>query len=146
MSIASRLNAITSDMLDGENRDSEATEEMDADTREEVDVLEREWLDDETIYVSIGWTRLHVAAELGLALAVRHLLRSGADVDGAELNYGWTALHLAASRGRATCATVLLEAGASINAWDDDGETPLACALENGNTELATLLRAYGGQ
>ncbi|KAG0483418.1 hypothetical protein HPP92_011502 [Vanilla planifolia] len=59
---------------------------------------------------------------------------------------GWTALHVAAFKGRAEAVRELLERGAEVEAVDDEGYTPLRCALEAGHTEVALLLVGSGAR
>ena len=55
-------------------------------------------------------------------------------------------LHLAAGEGHKEVAELLIAKGADVNAKNAIDETPLDLAIENDKTELADLLRKYGGK
>ncbi|KAG0488136.1 hypothetical protein HPP92_006947 [Vanilla planifolia] len=57
---------------------------------------------------------------------------------------GWTALHVAAFKGRLEAVRQLVEGGAEVEVVDDDGYTPLRCAVEAGHAEVAIWLNGYG--
>lgn len=94
-------------------------------------------------------TPLMQAAAGGRAENVAALLRAGAAV-GAVNAVGATALHAAASSDQelradaAACCEALLLAGASPDAEDDEGDTPLAHAIEHGEGAAAPVLLAFG--
>jgi ankyrin repeat protein len=75
---------------------------------------------------------------------LRLLLDAGADPN--ETNQqGATALHWAIWRRRSMEAVkMLLDGGADVDARRKDGRTPYAMAVQGGQTELATLLKARG--
>ncbi len=54
---------------------------------------------------------------------------------------GTTPLHIAASNGDEETAALLLDKGADPHVWDEQGETPVMRALNNGHTDLARSLR-----
>jgi ankyrin repeat protein len=65
---------------------------------------------------------IHLAAQRGLAEAVRLLASKGASVDGCDDN-GYTALHLAAYHGHVAVVDVLLQLGAHPgHQGPDDGD------------------------
>ena len=78
-----------------------------------------------------------------LAPLVRLLLSYGADPDQRGMN-DYTALHVAAFERRADIVTILLAHGAdpSLRTRIDDLESALDVALESGDHEIITLLRA----
>ncbi|KAI0489442.1 hypothetical protein KFK09_029285 [Dendrobium nobile] len=59
---------------------------------------------------------------------------------------GWTALHVAAFKGRMDAVKQLVEGGADLEAVDNDGYTPLKCAVEAGNAEVALWLISCGAR
>ena len=87
-------------------------------------------------------TPLHWAAEGGHKEVAVLLIAKGADVN-AKDSRGWTPLHLTATK---EIVELLIAKGADVNAKDDDGDTPLDGAINNGETELAKLLRKHGGR
>jgi ankyrin repeat protein len=93
-----------------------------------------------------GFTPLHLAVFARNAAAARALLDAGADIDAiATASFARvTPLGTAAAFGVNDVAALLLERGADPTATADHGFTPLDAALENGNAELAELLRAHG--
>ena len=84
------------------------------------------------------------AAERGDSLAVRTLLRQGADVSASQAD-GMTALHWAASRGDADLAAMLLHAGANLRATTRlGGYTALHLASRAGETAVMQALLEQG--
>jgi ankyrin repeat protein len=93
-------------------------------------------------------TPVHVAASQAQPEALRILLDHNALVDARAKN-GATPLHFAAFKrkpGHLEAARILLEHKADVNARMDSGATPLLLALNNGNTEMAALLRKWGAK
>jgi len=90
-----------------------------------------------------GFTPLHIAAFAHNAEAARKLLGAGANPNVlATASFARvTPLGTCAFAGANEVAQVLLEHGADRTLTADDGFTPLDSALENGNAELAALLR-----
>ncbi|XP_063161063.1 NF-kappa-B inhibitor epsilon [Candoia aspera] len=84
-----------------------------------------------------GKTPLHLAVENHDELAVRHLLRLGAQVDSQMYN-GCTPLHLAVGRNDAAIAAVLCHSGADTLLRNMENET--AQDLADGNDDILTLL------
>ena len=70
---------------------------------------------------------------------------AGANVNVRALS-GDTMLHLAVKGGQPHAVEFLLGQNADINAPDRAGRTPLAVALAHNQTEIAALLRGYGGK
>jgi uncharacterized protein len=99
------------------------------------------WSDD-------GFTPLHYAAFFGHPEAARALIDAGADLEATSRNTEFALdarpLHSAAAGRQREVCRVLLEAGADPNAEQHGGFTPLGEAAQNGDAELAELLRAFG--
>jgi ankyrin repeat protein len=92
------------------------------------------------------FTALHYAAFFGDADSARALVEAGADVNAfADNELGVHVLNSAAAAGNVEVARLLLDRGADPNARTRSGFSPLDAASENGNEELAELLRAHGG-
>jgi ankyrin repeat protein len=84
------------------------------------------------------------AAKARDAVAVKTLLKQGADVNAAQGD-GMTALHWAAANGDAALAQMLLSAGANIRATTRlGGITPLLMASQGGHAEVVAALLAAG--
>lgn len=71
-----------------------------------------------------GMTALHQAALDGNLVAVRLLVRHGADVNKQD-DDTWTPLHAACAEGHVDIARFLLEKGADKTVMTDDGERPI---------------------
>lgn len=90
-------------------------------------------------------TPLNTAITRGRAIMVRLLIARGADVN--DRSSGETSLYQAAFHHRYYIAALLLAAGADVNAVARaGGETPLHCALLDGDAGLALLLSEHGGR
>jgi len=110
---------------------------------------------------NLGWTILHEVSAKGHESTARLLLNRKADVDLVDV-YGTTALHEAASHGNevvasdarrrvsiarigmvpptaSSLASLLIRARANPDAKNNEGQTPLHCAVINGN-EMAVNL------
>jgi len=73
------------------------------------------------------------------------LLKAGAHVNGKDRWHGGTALHYAVRNCRdKELVEMLIKAGAHVNAKTNEGQTPLALALEVDDKEMADLLRRHG--
>ena len=100
-------------------------------------------------------TPLSWGADAGSAEAVELLLAHGADVN-QDAIVGTTALHAVAmggssqgkdsSRAYAKTAEILISRGADVNRRTDRHRTPLDDAIENGNVDVAAVLKRYGAQ
>jgi ankyrin repeat protein len=55
-------------------------------------------------------------------------------------------LHIAAARNQKDLAELLVANGADVNAKDNGGHTPLDWAVNQGNNDIADLLRQHGGR
>ena len=99
------------------------------------------WSDD-------GFTPLHYAAFFGHTDAARALIDAGADLEAPSRNTEFALdarpLHSAAAARQHDVCRVLLEAGAEPDAEQHGGSTPLRQAEQNGDAELAELLREFG--
>lgn len=96
--------------------------------------------------IAYGNTPLHAAIAFDRVEAARRLIAAGADVNARQEPGGFTPLHIAAFGPRDAIVALLLEHDAHVNARTDDGRTAFAIALEKGNTGVAELLRARGGE
>jgi len=92
-----------------------------------------------------GATPLHLATHQATAAL---LIAQGADVNAKgdidDLKQA-APLHVAATKGYLDVAKLLIAKGAEINTKDQNGRTPLACALENKQDAIAEILRQHGG-
>jgi ankyrin repeat protein len=90
---------------------------------------------------------LHYAAFFDGPDTARLLLEHGADVNAfADNELGVHPINSAAAAGRRDVVAILLEHGADPNARTRRGFTPLDAARENGDHELADLLRSHGAR
>ena len=86
---------------------------------------------------------LNTSSRLGRMDAVTALLALGAQPSWREDTLGLTALHMAAVGGHCDILETLLRAGAPLETLCDEGRSPLACAVANGQAgAVDTLLRA----
>jgi uncharacterized protein len=108
-------------------------------------VGESDGLPDPHAWTPDGFTPLHIAAFAHNAAAAEALLDAGADPDViATASFAQvTPLGTCAFAGANEVARVLLERGADPTLTADRGFTPLDAAIENGNEELAELLRSH---
>ncbi|XP_076290222.1 uncharacterized protein LOC143213811 [Lasioglossum baleicum] len=89
---------------------------------------------------------LCTAVKMGSLKMVEDLLKYGADVNMLDnSNYrDQTLLHHAVIGKQLQMAKVMIKYGANINVTDGWGTTPIAYAIQNGDTEMAKLLVANG--
>jgi ankyrin repeat protein len=80
------------------------------------------------------------AASGPFAETVELLLKRGAEVNVQGALEGFTPLMTAAAEGLADVVRILLEAGANRDIKDQDGDTALTFARQNGHTEVVKLL------
>jgi uncharacterized protein len=88
-----------------------------------------------------GATALHDAALAGERAAAETLLDHGADVNARDSESGETPLHRAASWGRVEVVELLLARGADPSIKDKKGRTALDLAVENGQQDVAAVLK-----
>ena len=86
------------------------------------------------------------AAEAGHRNIVLRHLAAGTDADTKDERYGASSLHWAAWCGHLDIAELIIAAKANVNAVNFDGETPLDCATNFSQNEIADFLRKHGGK
>ena len=86
------------------------------------------------------------AAEAGNREVVLRHLAAGTEVDTRDERYGASSLHWATWCGHPDIVELILAARANVNAVNFDGETPLDCATNFSQNEIAALLRKHGGK
>ncbi|MDX2112075.1 MAG: ankyrin repeat domain-containing protein [Verrucomicrobiota bacterium] len=91
-----------------------------------------------------GETLLHNACEVGNIYVVQHLIRLGLDIN-ATTAADATALHYAVYNNHITPVQLLLDAGAQPNIISQEWGTVLDILAEEPDSNLATLIRRYGG-
>lgn len=95
---------------------------------------------------SDGRTPLMTACRSGAYATVQLLLEKGADVNSVNSN-GYTPLmHACAHMNNSWIVQLLLEKGADINRVNNKGETALFIAIDNGYSELISILRDAGAK
>jgi hypothetical protein len=90
-----------------------------------------------------GNTALHLASGSGQSETVKHLLRSGIDIDHRN-DSEQTPLHWAIENGRVEMVELLTAGGADIEAKDIDGITPLHRSVLSGYSPIVNILLALG--
>ena len=84
----------------------------------------------------LGWTPLHIAAQLGNEVYVKLLLENGNSPAYEENNDGLSALHIAAKKGNANVWKELITTCPDIYEFLDlNGQTALHAAAESGKKE-----------
>ena len=85
----------------------------------------------------LGWTPLHIAAQLGNEVYVKLLLENGNSPAYEENNDGLSALHIAAKKGNVNVLKKLITACPDIyELLDLKGQTALHVAAESGEKEV----------
>ena len=92
-----------------------------------------------------GWTPLQLAAGEGQKEIAELLIKKGADVN-AMTDDGLTALFAAILSPHKLIVKLLISKGADVNARGFLGMTPLNMAADEGQKEIADLLRKHGGK
>ncbi len=82
---------------------------------------------------------LLIAAKNGCGKVVKHLIKSGANVNVQDV-WKKTSLHYSAQYGYMQVVEVLLEEGADVNAQDEDKEIPLHVAAGKRDIEIVQML------
>ncbi len=96
-------------------------------------------------YSSDGWTPLHLAAFFGHPRLVADLIARGASVTARSTNALQNLpIHAAAAGKCRDCVKALIEAGSPVNDKQQGGFTPLHSAAQNGDVEMAKMLKAAG--
>ncbi|KAH9116260.1 hypothetical protein AeMF1_009791 [Aphanomyces euteiches] len=91
---------------------------------------------------AIGVSALYMCSAVGSELAVRMLLKAGAQIHGAAGPHGDTALHIAVQENHLQIVRYLIHNGAPLEAANSLGHTPLHVAsLQGHGTIVAYLLR-----
>ncbi len=88
-----------------------------------------------------GRTALMFAATGPFPETVKLLLEENANVNSTDSVEGWTALMFAAAEGNKEVVEILLEYEADFSIEDDDGETAIDFAENNGHTVVVNLLK-----
>lgn len=88
-----------------------------------------------------GRTPLMFAASGPFRETVLLLLAEGAEVNVQDSIEGWTALMYAAAEGNKDVVENLLDQGADATLEDDDGDTAIDFATDNGHTQIVRDLR-----
>ena len=99
---------------------------------------------DVNIQNELGYTPLHIAANLGYFDIAEVLLDRGADSLDIQDNYGKTPLHDAVTRRHVDIAEVLLDRGANPNTRNAIGMTPLYSASKEGSVRIVGSLLDAG--
>ncbi len=94
-----------------------------------------------------GKTSLYYACEKGHVDAARLLVKRGADVHRTDSN-NCTLLLVACGFGHIEIVQLLLDSGAvsDLDRADNDGDTPMSCANEEGHTAVVDLLEKYASE
>ncbi len=91
-----------------------------------------------------GASPLHLAAAFDHAEVLAYLVENGADIEAKTREGGHTGLHLAAMRNAEESVKRLLSLKAQVDSRDEQGNTPLALAAQEGSFEAASLLIKNG--
>ena len=88
---------------------------------------------------------IFTAAIHGKENLIKEFVKSGANIDSQD-EYGATPLHYSLQAGHIVISKFLVISEASINIMDNEGLTPLDWAHWMNQTEMANLIRKYGGK
>lgn len=96
-------------------------------------------------YAKDGFTPLQLACYFGQAEVALFLIEKGADVHAVSKNgMGLQAIHAAVAGRNREIVAALIAAGADVATTQEGGFTPLMAAEQNGDAEIAALLRDAG--
>lgn len=88
---------------------------------------------------------IFTAAINGKENLIKEFVKSGVNIDSQD-EYGATPLHYSLQAGHTDISKFLVISEASINIMDKEGLTPLDWAHWMNQTEMANLIRKYGGK
>ena len=88
---------------------------------------------------------IFTAAIHGKGNLIKEFVKSGANIDSQD-EYGATPLHYSLQAGHTEISKFLVISEASVNTMDKEGLTPLDWAHWMNQTEMANLIRKYGGK
>jgi len=88
---------------------------------------------------------IFTAAIHGEEKLIQEFVKSGTNIDSQD-EYGATPLHYSLQTGHTEISKFLVISEASINIMDKEGLTPLDWAHWMNQTEMANLIRKYGGK
>ena len=91
-------------------------------------------------------TPIWAATKMGNKEVVLQHIVARTEVDTRNEPCGASSLHSAAWCGHPDVVELILAAEANVNAINFDGETPLDCATNFSQNEIAALLRKHGGK
>ena len=86
-----------------------------------------------------GWTPLYIAASVGDAGCVKHLILAGCDPNKPTFS-GRRPILVASEKGRTACVRLLLDAAADVEQASYRGSSPLERARREGHDDVITLL------
>lgn len=89
-----------------------------------------------------GMTPLHIAADGGYNKIVELLLKENANINALEDNNNYTPLMIAVEKNNPSLVQYFIDEGADLNLQDNEGNTALHIAFENGYNEIADKLIA----
>ena len=121
------------------------------DITESIEILEKYYdksnpiLNINDVLPMCGWTPLSMAAYYGNYVALKSLLKNGADPEIALDEYSYP-LHLACGKGHETCVMYLIKAGADINKRDKSDKTAFMRACERNDLKRTMLDYFFNGK
>lgn len=86
-----------------------------------------------------GKSPLHLAAEFGAYIPLKHLISKGANVNDKDDSLN-TPLHCAAQGGHPSCCDALCQAGADLGAVNKDGRKPADVAKDSETRNSLTVV------